>query len=159
MTPPRNLIANMYWYIRALLENNGFRAADYTVLYAYPSTVQIEQYPTVAIDRSTVRKDFFQLSGPDITKVSLVIDVLGNSRDQKEDISSVLQDYFHERALALYDFSSLFPTTVGDYTGIPSLGQFYVDSVSVVTLHPPQFSNVPAEKFHDMIIMDVSLPS
>lgn len=159
MTQPRLLIANMYWYVRSVMESNGFKATDYKVLYAYPDTVQVEQYPTIAIDRNTVRKEHFQLGGADITKVSLVIDVLANSRDQKEDISSVLQDYFHERDLALYDFSTLFPTIVGDYTGINSLGRFYVDSVSVVTLHPPQFSNVPSEKFHDMIIMDVSLPS
>ena len=91
--------------------------------------------------------------------MSLVIDVLANSAGQKEDISSTLQDHFHERDSLLYDFTTVFPTVVGDYTGIPTIGRFYVSSVSVVTLHPPQFSNVPAEKFHDMIIMDVSLSS
>ena len=137
------------------MESNGFKATDYKVLYSYPNTVQVEQYPTIAIDRNTVRKEHFEIGGVDRTKVSLVLDVLANSRDQKEDISSVLQDYFHERDFTLYDFTTLFPTVVGDYTGIPSRGVFIVESVSVVTLHPPQFSNVPAEKFHDMLIMDV----
>jgi len=148
----------MYWYVRTAMEQSGFKSTDYKVIYAYPNTVQIEQYPTIAIDKNLVRKQFFQLGGVDRTIVSLVLDVLANSRDQKDDLSLMIMDYFHETHFHLYDFTNIFPTNVGDYSGIPSLGLFSVDKVSVVTLQPPQFANVPSEKYHDMLIMEVSLP-
>jgi hypothetical protein len=47
---------------------------------------------------------------------------------------------------------------VGDYTGISSLGNMFIERVDVINLQPPKFTEAVGDKYHDLIVMDIILP-
>lgn len=142
-----------------ILEANGFTTGKYQVVNAYPNTSNVTIFPTIAVDKIGTYKKPVEIGGKNHTVVNVTIDVFANSDGQRDDLSDLIQESLDSRVFTLYDFTNQFPVAVGNYSGIPSIGDMYISRVTVVNIQPQDFSNIPAEKYHDMIMVDVVLPS
>lgn len=159
MNGPRLVVANLYWIIRGVLESAGLNAADYEVIYSYPNEDKIVKFPTISIEKNSVRYMGTELGGRDHAMVTVAVDVFGHSFGQADDISDIIQKYLNRNTLKLYDMSTKYPTSVGDYTGIPILGDMFVQKVFVTRLQVPEFVNIDAKRYHDLMIVDILLPN
>jgi hypothetical protein len=159
MKASRLAMSNILWRVREVMESNGFSSSSYSVIYGYPNEEKVLQFPTITISKNNISYIGIELTAKDRERISIVLDIFGNADSQRDDITDLLCEYFNQRTIVMYDFTTGFPTIVGDYSGIPRLGEMYVAKLWATTLQIPSFVNIDAKKYHDMIILDVVLPT
>ena len=96
---------------------------------------------------------------PSMSALQVSIDVFARTDSQRDDLTYILWEQLNEQNLTLYDFNSAFPAALGDYTGIPSLGEYYLGDLSVFNLSVPEDSVVEGLKHHSLIDGILYLPN
>jgi len=142
---------SLVYKVRELMINNGY---DDNVIDAYLNDVDIERidsWPTIAITRGRYTGEDFELGSYQHKAAYFTIDVFANSKTQRDDITELLYDNLNEANVTFYDFDVKFPTTVGDYTGITRLGEFYIDNMSGSPIDPPERTNITGENNHAIL--------
>jgi len=131
----RRLVAvrNIYWKIREIVEDNGYIASEYSISLAYPNNESdIRETPMIAIELGYSDGKPLQLGSTDRLHSILFIYIIGNSRSQVEEISSLLWDEMNSQHYTMYDLSAQSPTAVGDYSGLVDAGKLIFSKGEIV---------------------------
>lgn len=153
MSKFRNADLSLIFYLREVMENNGWGVDDYSVIDSYPTNLDtITKFPSVTV-QSNVGDPFpIELGNRSTLKITWAVDVFAKGDGQRDDITYVIWDDLLDSRVALYDFNTGFPPTTGDYTGISTLGAIIFDDIFFEVIDPVEFSETIAEKHHSLIV-------
>lgn len=141
-----NLIINrnLYWKLREVIENdssNWTYGTDYNIVSAYPDLDTVPVYPVFVIMTAYADGLPYELGAKDRLLLQTDIVILANDVSQNDYYNVLLWGTFNNVSLTLYDLSETNPSTVGDYSGIPTLGKYRCSkanySNSGIVLHMP----------------------
>lgn len=150
------------WQIRYLMEQspNGFQfqSTAYGIGIAYPDTKNLPIFPYICVYNDRGVREPYELGSADRKVDYVTVDVFANSDIQRSDLAEIIEDHFHQKHLQMYDFSIKYPDSVGDYTGIPVLGNYFVKETrsQQMEVGEPKYK---AEAHHQLLIFTVVLPS
>ena len=153
MSKFRNADIGLIYYLREVMENNGWASDAYSVIDSYPSNLDtITKFPTVTVQSNVGDPLAIELGQQSTLKITWSIDVFGKGDGQRDDITYIIWNDLQERRMTLYDFNTGFPPTTGDYSGISTLGAVIFDDISFEIIDPDEFSTTIAEKHHSLIV-------
>ena len=150
---------SLIYYIKEILKNNNFNADN--VLDGYLDEVDVNRkdvWPTIIISRGKYFGRDVEMGASPYKTTFFMLDVYANSKSQRDDLGDILFDNLNEQIVKIYNFN-IFPTTVGDYTGITTSGDMYINSVEVIPVEPPERTNVLGEKYHIIVDGMLNLPN
>jgi hypothetical protein len=150
---------SLIYYLREVMEDNDYQNGKYEVINAYPQDVdKVNVFPTISVERINSTKIPYQISSKNQKQLIFSLDIFGQGNDQREDLVDILSDELEHKYIPIYNFNSGWPSAVGVYGAIPDLGDMYVQSFSSHALPSPQYTEVEAKKFHEMINIVITLP-
>jgi hypothetical protein len=163
MNKNANLILNrnLYWHLRDIIEtdnSNLVYGTDYNVVSAYPDLETIPVYPTFVI--MTVYADglAYEIGAKDRVILNTDIIVLANDIAQNDYYNMVIWNAFHNKDIALYDMSSTNPSSVGDYTGLSTLGKYRCYDVNYANSEAAIYMPDKSMNYESTINMRIELP-
>lgn len=163
MQLPRLANLCLVYKIKDLLENNiGLSSANYQVRDGYPNEQALNEtivWPLVSVEFTDLFGRDVELGSESWPVCQVAIDVFARTDTQRDDITYILWKELNDLSLVLYNFNSAFPTVVGDYTGIPSLGSFGVANMSYQNVIPEVNSPSLGERHHSIIDGYIELPN
>lgn len=153
MTKARNADLSLVYHIREVMEDNGWLNGDYEVIDAYPDNLdKITKFPVVSVQMNVGVSLPFQIGSTNALSITWLIDVFAKSDGQRDDITYFIWNDLQDGQIVLYNFNTGFPASVGNYTGIGTLGNISFDNVSFSVIDPEMFSTTIAEKHHSLIV-------
>lgn len=160
MTLYRLASLNLIYKIKEIMENNGF--ANYDVIEGYPNVLDENTaftWPTIAIELDQFFGRDVEIGSNQWGGAKFTVDIFANTDSQRDDVSYIIWHSLNENYSILYDFNSGFPTVVGDYSGISTIGDWYTDKLTIFRIPPVVNSQVIGEKHHGLIDGVLLLPS
>ncbi len=153
---------NLNYKVREIIENNGYSSSQYRVIDGYPNSIDLttdELWPTVSIEMDSLFGRDVEIGSEQWPGSQFSIDIFARTDSQRDDLTYLIWKELNESYYALYDFNVSFPTDVGDYSGIPSLGQWYIDNLTSINLNPPQGTIIEGEKHHALMDGLIYMPN
>lgn len=154
MTQLRMLEQSLYYKVQELMNTMGYTVGRYTIIAGYPNELEIAQQeilPIITVEVDDLFGRDFELGSKQVATVHFTLDVFSKSRGQRGDIAYTLQSNLNDSSLMLYDFNTGFPTAIGNYTGIATLGSCDVFSVTIANVVPDVQSVIPGDRFHAIV--------
>jgi len=146
--------ASLIYHLRELMENSGWSSGEYTVMDAYPDNLDtITKFPALTVQTITGDPRPIQLGSKSALELTWAIDIFAKADGQRDDITQLVWDDLIESQIVLYDFNDGFPSVLGDYSGISSLGTVTFESITMNVVEPDTFTNTIAEKHHSLIVV------
>lgn len=153
MTKARNADISLVYHLRELIEDSGWSANAYEVLDAYPVNLDtITKFPSIAVQMSVGNSFPFQIGSPSALSITWLIDIFAKGDGQRDDVTYLIWENLRDNQITLYDFNSGFPASVGNYTGISTLGNINFTNVSYQVIDPDEFSKTIADKHHSLVV-------
>jgi hypothetical protein len=150
--------SSLIFHLQEVMENAGWANGAYEVIDAYPTNLdRITIFPAISVQSNVGDSLPVQVGTKSTLSVTWLIDIFAQGDGQRDDIVYFIWDDLQENQIVLYDFNTGFPPSVGDYTGISTLGKIYFDNVSFQVIDPDEFSTTIVEKHHALIIASGSL--
>lgn len=161
MTILRLAHLSIIYKIKEIIENNGWVSGNYRVIDGYPNESELRDtiiWPTVSVGVGRLFGRDIELGSESWPAFMLEVDVFAITDSQRDDLSFILWKELNDNIYNLYDFNSAFPTTLGDYTGIPILGNYGLQNLSITPL-PPEDSTLDGLNHHSVIDGLLLLPN
>jgi len=152
---------SIIYKIEEIIEANGWVSGNYRVVDGYPSESELRDpiiWPTVSVGVGQLFGRDVELGSKVWPTFTIAIDVFAITDSQRDDLSYILWNELNENSYNLYDFNSAFPTILGDYTGIPVLGNYGVSKLTI-TPFDPEDSTIEGLNHHSMIDGLLLLPN
>jgi len=153
---------NLNYKVKEIMETIGYSTGEYSVVDGYPNNIDLRNsltWPIVSIEIDNMFGRDVELGASQWPACQVSIDVFSKTDGERDDISYYIWDSLNENSYDLYDFNSAFPSAVGNYSGISSLGNWGVGNLSVHNLPPETESNVSGETHHSLIDGLLYLPN
>jgi len=148
--------------VQELMEDNGFASTQYRVVDGYPNSIDLktgELWPTISIEMDSLFGRDVEMGSEQWPGCQFSIDIFAKTDSQRDDLSYIMWKEFNEKYYTLYNFNIAFPTVLGTYTGIPSLGEWYIDNLTSINLSPPDGTVLVGEKHHALLDGLIYLPN
>jgi len=152
---------NLIYLIKEIMEDNGFTNGSYDVLDGYLSASDFNKsqiLPTVTVEIDYLYGRDVELGSKQWPSLAVSIDVFAKTDTQRDDIAYILWTNLNETGHNLYDFNSAFPSAVGDYSGISSIGTYSIDQLTISYLEPED-STFEGAKHRAVLDGYVNLPN
>lgn len=144
---------SLNYHLQELMQNNGWAVGNYEVKDAYPDNLEeITKFPVLTVQTITVDPRPIQLGYKSAMNVTWAIDIFGKTDGQRDDIAHLVWEDLNEANINIYDFNMGFPASIGDYTGIGTLGSVTFESVTMNIIEPDPTTKTVAEKHHALIV-------
>lgn len=155
---------NLIYKIREIMESSviGFSSANYRAIDGYPNELDLKtgaKWPTITVEIDSLFGRDVEIGSNKWPALQVSIDVFARTDSQRDDLTYSLWKQLNEQRFTLYDFNSAFPAVLGDYTGIPSLGEYSMSDLSVFNLTPPEDTIIEGLKHHSLIDGIIYLPN
>lgn len=152
---------NLNYKIQEIMEDNGFTSGTYRVYDGYPNEQDLKTsniWPTIVVEIQNMFGRNVELGSRQWPTFQVIIDVLARTDSQRDDITYLLWNSLNEISFTLYDFNSGFPSTVGDYSGITTLGDWEIGNLTSINLEPI-YPGIIGEQHHAMLDGVLYLPN
>jgi len=149
----------LVYKIKEILSNNDF---SYTVEPGYPpdSEMKTQQtWPLITVQTDNLFGRDIELGSNQWPACQVFIDIFANTDGQREDIAYTLWNSLNENNYTLYNFNSGFPSAVGDYSGISTLGEYATGTFTFYNIAPPEETNIVGLKHHGVLSGVLYLPN
>lgn len=159
---PRLAELVIIYKIKEVLENLGLSSDDYRVISGFPNKEFLTEenvWPTISVEVDSLFGTNVELGSNQWPAVGIVIDIFAKTSGQLDDLSMELWEELNENSYTLYNFNSSFPSVVGDYSGIPSLGSFSVNDFTYNNLPPESFNSIDGMRYHGLFDGWLQLPN
>lgn len=154
MTNFRLADLNLNYKLREILEDNGFTSSQYQVIDSYPNNIDWDAsqvWPTVSVTIEGFFGRDVELGSGQWTTLHFAIDVFAKNDSQRDDLTYTIWKQLNEKSFTFYDFNSGFPTTVGDYSGITTIGDYNIENLTSIVIPPPAQTNIVGERHHALL--------
>jgi len=146
--------ASLIYHLREMMEANGWTTGNYEVKDAYPDNLaEITKFPVLTVQTLSVDAKPIQIGSKSTMNVTWAIDIFAKTDGQRDDVAQLLWDELLDAQLNIYDFNNGFPATLGDYTGISTLGTINFESINMSVIEPETFTDTIAEKHHTLVVV------
>lgn len=147
---------NLNIKVRELLSDFGFGVDRFDVLDSYPSDrekLRVLKMPTVVVSTNTLFGSDVELGSTQWPTVTFNLDVYAQTDGQRDDLAYHLWGGINEKVFTFYDFNAGFPnlSTAISYSGLNSIGEYYIDGVNSVTIAPPKEAQWEGEKHQQLL--------
>ena len=145
---------NLNYKVQEILENYGFTSGKYKVYDGYLNELDLNTnhiWPTVTIEMGDLVGRNVELGSKPWKTLFFAIDVYARTDSQRDDVMNVLWDELNDTIFTLYDFNDGFPSSVGDYSGLTTIGSYSIEEVTGRPLIPPEGESVIGEKHHSIL--------
>ena len=159
----RQSIQSLFAKTQDLLYSEGFNTnsgGNASIIMSYPQKEdQLPIIRPVIIVSSMIGFDSpIELGSNDGTEVLVIIDVIAKDDAQRDDLGYMLIKNLRNRVLPIYDFSTKFPSNIGDYTGINTVGKMTILGTSFSNIEP-DINDIWALEHHQEIRVRLGIPS
>ena len=162
MTLYRLADLHLVYKLQEIMQDNGFNSNQYRIIDGYPSDSDLltsELWPTLTVETDLLYGRNIELGSGDWPAVQFSIDVFAKTDGQRDDISYWIWESLNENDYILYNFNEGFPSSIGDYSGISSLGSWSVSSLTITNFTAPEDTILEGEKHHCMLNGIIFLPN
>jgi len=157
---------NLIYKLMEVMESTtlGFLRANNRVIDGYPNDLDLNTitlWPTITVEIDSIFGRDIELGSNQWPAFSVTIDVLAKTDSQRDDISYYIWKELNEVGHTLYNFNSAFPSTSGavDYSGIPTLGEWYIDGLTMINIEANKDSELVGLKHHSLLDGIIYLPN
>jgi len=154
----RSLLPNMVWYVKDILEDNGYSSSEYSIDLSYPNNEDTYRVkPMLGVQLGPMVSKPFQL-GSKARQVNLFyVFVVGPSRSQIIQILDLLWDQLNETVKTFYDMSSAEPSVVGDYSGLSSAGKLIINNGESDMFSVPIYKKDKLENYEGVVRFQIEV--
>lgn len=146
--------ASLNYHLQELMENNGWTSGNYEVVDAYPDNLdEIPKFPLISVQSIAADPRPVQIGYRAAKLVTWALDIFAKTDGQRDDIINIIWDDLSESQITIYDFNDGFPSTLGDYTGISTLGTVTFENITMSVIEPDEFTKTVAAKHHALIVV------
>lgn len=148
--------------VKDIMNEAGYSETQYSVIDGYPNFVDLDTeiaFPIITVELDNVFGRNVELGSKQWPAFRISIDVFARSDAQRDDLSYMIWRALNETDFTFYDFNSGFPTAIGNYTGIDTIGTIYFDKMTIAVLSPGDFTSTEGEKHHALVDGFLYLPN
>lgn len=120
---------NLYWRMKEFMNSDNWVDGDYTVITRFPDNKEMvghlskNEIPVLAVQIKSGTDKAHELSAEPNLVVNCIVDIFAENQSQLDGLIGTVKKYFKQgKRLQMFNIGTNKPSTVGDYSGLDSLG-------------------------------------